>query len=77
MDKRIKDIILYNVNPNREESMLYSVSLTGLWRRSIRSQYGSNHTTRVIINVLHRPYIRITKNKLYLFSFYFLFYFLI
>jgi len=53
--RRIKDVFSYDMNLNGGELTLYPVSLTGLWRRSIRSQCGSSHTARVVRNVLHRP----------------------
>ena len=53
--RRIKSVLSYDMDFNGGESMSYSVSLTSLWRRSIRSQCGSSHTTKVVRNVLHKP----------------------
>jgi len=37
MGRRTKSILLYNMDLNGGELISYPVSLTGLWRRSIRS----------------------------------------
>jgi len=55
MGKRTKSVLSYDIDLNGGESMSYPVSLTGLWRRSIRSEYGSSHTAKVVRNVLHKP----------------------
>jgi len=51
---KIKGVLSYDVNLDRRELMSYLVSLTGLWRGSIRSQGGFSHTARVVKNMLHR-----------------------
>ena len=55
MGRRTKSVLSYDMDLNGEESMSYPVSLTGLWRRSIRSQCGSSHTAKIVRNVLHKP----------------------
>jgi len=55
MSRRTKSVLSYDMDLNRGELTSYPVSLTGLWRRSIRSQCGSSHTAKVVRNVLHKP----------------------
>ncbi|KAL9711191.1 hypothetical protein Ac2012v2_8377 [Leucoagaricus gongylophorus] len=55
MGRRTKSALSYDMDLNGGESTSYPVSLTGLWRRSIRSQCGSSHTAKVVRNVLHKP----------------------
>ena len=53
--RRTRSVLSYDMDLNGGVSTSYPVSLTGLWRRSIRSQCGSSHTARVVRNVLHKP----------------------
>jgi len=55
MGRRTKSVLLYDMDLNGGESTSYPVSLTGLWRRSIRSQCGFSHTAKVVRNMLHKP----------------------
>ena len=54
MGRRTKSVLSYDMDLNRGESTSYSVSLTGLWRRSIKSQCHSSYTAKVVRNVLHK-----------------------
>jgi len=54
MGRRIKSVLSYDMDLNGGELTSYPASLTGLWRRSIRSQCGSSHTAKVVRNVLHK-----------------------
>ena len=54
MGRRTKSVLSYNMDLNRGELTSYSVSLTGLWRRSIKSQCHSSYTAKVVRNVLHK-----------------------
>ena len=55
MGRRIKSVLSYDIDLNGGESTSYPVSLTGLWRRCIRSQCGSSYTVKVVRNVLYKP----------------------
>ena len=54
MGRRTESVLSYDMDLNRGESTSYPVSLTGLWRRSIKSQCRSSYTAKVVRNVLHK-----------------------
>ena len=55
ISRRTKSVLSYNMDLNGGESTSYPVSLTSLWRRSIRSQCSSSYTVKIVRNMLHKP----------------------
>ena len=55
ISRRTKSVLSYNMDLNGGESTSYPVSLTSLWRRSIRPQCSSSYTVKIVRNMLHKP----------------------
>ena len=56
MDRRIKNILSYNIGLDKGELISYLFYLTSLWRRSIKSYCNCSHTVNVVrnVNMLHK-----------------------
>ena len=56
MNRRIKNILSYNIGLDKRELISYLFYLTSLWRRSIKSYCNCSHIVNVVrnVNMLHK-----------------------
>ena len=56
MDRRIKNILSYNIGLDKGELISDLFYLASLWRRSVKSYCNCSHTVNVVknVNILHK-----------------------